>query len=75
MSYINQYLKKLYESNDKGFLNAIISDNVETFIYDLLIIEFDQPFGGNTRQLAKELYKEEVQPYIATLKLFNPLLK
>ncbi len=75
MSYINQYLKKLYESNDKSFLNAIINDNVETFIYDLLIIEFDQPYGSNTRQLAKELYKEEVQPYIATLKLFNPLLK
>jgi hypothetical protein len=75
MSFINEYLKKLYESNNKSFLNAIISDNVETFIYDLLIIEFGQSWGSNTRQLAKELYKEEVQPYIATLKLFNPLLK
>lgn len=70
MTFFNEYLKDLYESNNQSFINALISDNVETFIYDVLIVEFDQPFGSETMGVAKQLYKE-AQPYIATLKLFG----
>ena len=73
MTFFNEYLKDLYESNNQSFLNALISDNVETFIYDVLIVKFDQPFGSETMRVAKQLYKE-AQPYIATLKLFGDRL-
>ena len=54
-----EYIKKLYECNNQSLLKALIADNVESFIYDLLIVEFNQPFGSATRELAKRLYEEE----------------
>ena len=70
-----EYIKKLYECNNQSLIKALIADNVESFIYDLLIGKFNQPFGSATRELAKNLYEEQIQQWVVQMKLFNPLLR
>ena len=70
-----EYIKKLYECNNQSLLKALIADNVESFIYDLLISKFNQPFGSATKELAKKLYEEEIQQWVVQMKLFEPLLR
>lgn len=68
-------LMERYKNNDRQLLHAIITDNMVQYLYDLLIVEFDRPFGKDTMELAEGIYTEMVQPYIAMIKLFNPLLR
>lgn len=77
MEFID-YIKDKYTNNDKALLNAFVYNTPDAFIsyiYDLLVVEFDQPFGQATKDLAKELYEEQMQPWVVQMKLFNPLLK
>lgn len=71
-------IKSRYENGDKKLIHAMVCDTPDEYIkyiYDMLVLEFDQPFGQATREVAKELYEEEMCPYLTTLKLFEPLLK
>lgn len=70
-----EYIKKLYECNNQSLIKALIADNVESFIYDLLISKFNYPFGSATRELAKKLYEKEIQQWVVQMKLFEPLLR
>lgn len=72
------YIKNRYEQCDKALINAFVYGTPDAFImyiYDLLVVEFDQPFGQTTKNLAKELYEEQVQPWVVQMKLFEPLLR
>lgn len=72
------YIKSRYEQCDKALINAFVYNTPDafiTYIYDLLVVEFDAPFGQSTKDLAKELYEEQVQAWVVQMKLFDPLLR
>lgn len=78
MDELLDLLKNRYIVGDKKLLNAIIWDYEDKYIdylYDLFIVEFNQPFGSATREIARQFYFEKMQSWLVAMKLFDPLLR
>lgn len=78
MEELLEYIKEKFANNDKDLINAFVYGTPEAFIvylYDLFITKFDQPFGSETKEVARQFYYQTMQPWVVQMKLFNPLLK
>lgn len=78
MEELLEYIKEKFANNDKDLINAFVYGTPEafiTYVYELLIVEFNAPFGKAVYELAEEFYYETMQPWVVQMKLFNPLLK
>ena len=78
MDELLDFLKDRYESGDQKLIHALICNTPEDcidYLYELFIMEFDQPFGIATKELASQFYYEKMQSWVVQMKLFDPLLR